>query len=147
MTYYEWVEYFNMLETAPMDEKLLDSLTNKKLYGNDYVIQCITAHVINTVKARLNNSYYTCLDNIYINRNDITALEIDLINFKKEKAFSKKIVNLSMFVPELKDEFINSINDIYNDMCNILRNNIEYIDPNGEFTSVFDKTISRNMEE
>ena len=147
MTYYEWVEYFNMLETAPMDEKLLDVLINKKIYDNEYVIQCITAHIIDAVRTRLNNSYYRCLDKLYINGNDITELEINLINFKKEKAFSTKIVNLSMFVPELKDEFINSINDIYNDMCNILRNNIEYIDQNGEFVSVFDKTMSRNMEE
>lgn len=147
MTYFEWVEYFHMLQTSPMDYSLLEKAENKKLLGGEYVLSKLVNHVINTIKVRLTKSYSTCLNRIYKSNNDINTISLDLINFKKEKKFIEKIVNLSIFDEELKNIFINSINNLFNDMSNILKGSVTYVDNDGELTSVFEKIMLSSVEE
>ena len=147
MTYFEWVEYFHMLQTSPMDYSLLERAENKKLLGGEYVLSKLVNHVINTIKVRITKIYSTFLNRIYKNNNDINTISLDLINFKKEKKFIEKIVNLSIFDEELKNIFINSINNLFNDMSNILKGSVTYVDNDGELTSVFEKIMLSSVEE
>lgn len=147
MTYYEWVEYFYMLQTSPMDYSLLEKIETKSLSGGEYVLSKLVNHVINTIKTRLTKSYSICLNTIYTNSRDINTISLDLINFKKEKTFIQKIVTLPIFDEELKNVFTNSINSLFNDMSSILKGSIKYVDNNGELTSVFEKIMLSNMEE
>ena len=135
-----------MLKTSPMDENLIKDLETKKLDGNDYVLSRFIDHVIKTVNARLNNCFYTCVDRILKSNNDINMISMDLINLKKEKNFVLKIVSLPIFEGELSNTFISVINSNFNEIYDILRKNIEYIDIDGECISTFEKIMSSNME-
>lgn len=147
MTYFEWVEYFYMLQTSPMDYSLLEQIENKNLFGGEYVLNKLVIHVVNTIKTRLTQSYRNCLNIIYTKNIDINTISLEIINFKKEKKFTEKMVNLSIFEEELKNVFTNSINNIFNNMRKNLKESIEIVDNNGELTSIFEKIISSNMEE
>ena len=147
MSYYDWVKTFEMLKTSPMDEKIIDNLQNKKLGGNDYVFNRFVDHVIKTINARLNTSYYRCIDQILSSNSDIDSISIDLINLKKEKKFVLKIVNLPIFHEEVRDTFVRVINQNFDEIYTVLRKYIEYRDIDGEYISVFEKIMSSNMED
>ena len=84
---------------------------------------------------------------MYTSDMDINMLSLNLINFKKEKVYLNKIVDLPVIGEEIKETFVNTIDNVFNDMCNILRRNIEYIDVNGECSSVFNKIMIGSVEE
>lgn len=147
MTYFEWVEYFQKLKESPMDDSLLENVVGKKLDGGEYVLNRYIDHVIQVVNTRLNNSFNYCLDKMYTSDMDINMLSLNLINFKKEKVYLNKIVDLPVIGEEIKETFVNTIDNVFNDMCNILRRNIEYIDVNGECSSVFNKIMIGSVEE
>lgn len=147
MSYYDWVKTFEMLKTSPMDDNIIKNLENKNLDGNAYVLEKFINHVINTINTRLNNSYFSCIDRILSSNIDIDTLSLDLINIKKEKKFVIKIVNLPIFAGELSDTFKNVINQRFEEIYNIIRKNIEYIDNDGSYSSTFNKIMSTSMEE
>ena len=147
MSYYEWVEAFSNLKTAPMDYDYLKKLETKKLYGSDYVLQRLVDHVIDTVNVRLNNSYEKCLRKVLIANVDINILSLELVNFKKEKFFVKAIVSLPIMNPRIRDTFLSTIDKKIDSMCNDLRKSLEYIDYDGEYISTFDKIMISDTEE
>lgn len=147
MSYFQWVEYFENLKTAPMDDELLKKIESKTLDGGEYVVSRFTHHIIDTVNTRINNSYNACVDRMYISNIDVNTLSMDLINLKKEKRFAKKIVNLPVFVDSLRQTFLNTIDNTFNDISLALRKNIEYIDVDGEYINTFEKIMLSSMEE
>lgn len=147
MSYYDWVKMFEILKTSPMDDSIIKKLEDKNLDGNDYVLEKLINHVINTINTRLNNRYFLWVDRILSSNIDIDTLSLDLINLKKEKKFVIKIVSLPIFIGELSDAFKNVINERFEDIYNIIRKNIEYIDKDGSYIDTFNKIMLTSMED
>ena len=147
MSYYDWVKTFEILKTSPMDENLIKNLEDKTLDGNDYVLDRFINHAITTINTRLNNSCFNCIDRIISSHIDINTLSIDLINIKKEKQYVLKIVNLPVFSKEVSDVFRKAIDETFNDIYNIVKRNVEYIDIDGKYISTFEKIMLSDMEE
>lgn len=146
MSYYDWVKNFNVLKTSPMDENLIKKLEDKTMYKNDYIINKFFGHVLDTINIRLNNICYRCIDQMLLNKTDVDILSLDFINLKKEKNYVLKIANLPIFEQELKDILIDTINNRYTDICEVIRKNIVYIDYDGSYIATFEKIISSDME-
>ena len=146
MSYYEWVKNFNILKTSPMDENIIKSLENKTMYKNDYIVNKFFVHVLDTINIRLNNICYRCIDQILLNKTDVDTLSLDFINLKKEKKYVLKIANLPILEKEIQDILIETINNRYTDICEVIRRNIGYIDYDGSYITTFEKIISSDME-
>lgn len=146
MSYYDWVKNFNVLKTSPMDENIIKKLEDKIMYKNDYIINKFFGHVLDTINIRLNNICYRCIDQMLLNKTDVDTLSLDFINLKKEKNYVLKIANLPIFEQELKDILIDTINNRYTDICEVIRKNIVYIDYDGSYITAFEKIISSDME-
>ena len=146
MSYYEWVSNLKMLQTSPMDDNIIKNLENKKNYQNDYIRVKLFKHVLNTVNTRLNNAGYDRLERIFSSAYNIDTLSLDFINLKKEHKFVLKISQLSAFDQETQMVLIDSIERRYNDICDMLRKNIKYVDTDGSCIVTFEKIMSSNME-
>ena len=147
MIYFDWVNTFEKLKSSPIDYDLLKELEDKKLDGDDYVLQHLITHIIDTVNTRLNTCFEKFLERIVIGNIDVNILSLELIQLKKEIIFNKKIVNLSIIPNDSRERFITTLDNAVNNIYDILRKNLKYVDDDGEFLSVFDQIMVSDVEE
>jgi len=132
MTYYEWVTNLERLKSGPRDEALLESLYNNniELVGN--VLYRFILHVNDVVRTRLKNA----LDGILLKMDticrDLNALSLEVINIKKEIAFSKKIINLPVLPEENKNKFRETLQKFANEINEALEKSVTGLDTTGE---------------
>lgn len=146
MTYYEWVDTLKKIKVSPMDYNILDGLKDKVLSGEQYVYNRFISHVINTVVDRLDLAYKNLLNVITVDI-DLDNLSLEIINYKKELKFIDKILDLPVIKKEDKVVMKTNIDKTISDIYDILRNNIEFIDIDGHYISVFEKIMNSDMEE
>ena len=147
MIYFDWVNTFEKLKSSPIDYDLLKELEDKKLDGDDYVLQHLISHIIDTVNTRLNTCFEKFLERIVIGNIDVNILSLELIQLKKEIKFNKKIVNLSIIPNDSRKQFMSTLDNAVNNIYDILRKNLKYVDDDGEFLSVFDQIMVSDVEE
>lgn len=132
MTYYEWINNLEKLKTGPRDEVLLDTLYNSKidLVGN--ILYRFIRHINDVVRTRLKTSLDGILLKMNTIYNDTNALSLEVINIKKELAFSKKIINLPVIPDENKNKFRETLQKFANEINEALESSVTGIDTTGE---------------
>ena len=83
MTYYEWINSFEILKSGPRDEVLLEKLYNSSIELDGNMLYRFIKHVNNLVRTRLKNALEGTLHKISSD-NDVNSLSLEIINIKKE---------------------------------------------------------------
>ena len=146
MSYYDWVKNIELLKNSPMDEAQIQKLANQKIEKNDYVIARLMIHIYDTIEERMNHAGYLCLKSL-LSKNDINEIELDFINFKKEKNYVLKLMNLEILSNSKKENIRKIINIKFKEVYNFLKQQIKNIDTTGMYISTLEKIIPSDMEE
>lgn len=146
MSYYEWVQAIETLKDSPMDETQIKELENKKIEKNDYVLARLMMHIYITIEERLNHAGYLCLKSL-LSKTDINEIELDFINFKKEKKYILKLMNLQILSNTQKENIKKRVNIKFKEIYDFLKQKINNIDAHGMYINTFEKIMSSNTEE
>lgn len=146
MSYYDWVKNIELLKDSPMDEAQIQKLANQKIEKNDYVVARLMIHIYDTIEERMNHAGYLCLKSL-LSKNDINEIELDFINFKKEKNYVLKLMNLEILSNSQKENIRKIINIKFKEVYNFLKQQIKNIDTTGMYSSTLEKIIPSDMEE
>ena len=131
MTYYEWITNLEKLKTGPRDEALLIILYNSKidLVGN--ILYRFIKHINDVVRTRLKDTLDGILLKMNTIYNDTNAISLEVINIKKELAFSKKIINLPVIPEENKKKFRETLQNFANEINEALEMSVTGLDTTG----------------
>lgn len=135
MTYYEWINSFDILKSGPRDEVLLEKLYNSSIELDGNMLYRFIKHVNNLVRTRLKNALESTLHKIS-STNDVNLLSLEIINIKKELAFSKKIINLPIIPDENKKKFSETLQKFANEINEAIENSVQGIDTTGEIMTL-----------
>lgn len=135
MTYYEWINSFDILKSGPRDEILLEKLYNSSIELDGNMLYRFIKHVNNLVRTRLKNALEGTLHKIS-STNDVNLLSLEIINIKKELAFSKKIINLPIIPDENKKKFSETLQKFANEINEAIENSVQGIDTTGEIMTL-----------
>ena len=118
MTYYEWVNYFESLKDAPINDNAISIIENSNIdYKGNIKIRYLN-HIVDLINYRLNNS----LDNFLMkckrlaqNKN---TLSIELNDLKKEIVYARKLASIKYFDETVKNQLLENIK-IFGDEMNV----------------------------
>ena len=122
MTYYEWVNYFESLKDAPINDNAISIIENSNIdYKGNIKIRYLN-HIVDLINYRLNNS----LDNFLMkckrlaqNKN---TLSIELNDLKKEIVYARKLASIKYFDETVKNQLLENIK-IFGDEMNVTTRN------------------------
>ena len=97
MTYYEWVNYFENLKDAPINDNAISIIENSNIdYKGNIKIRYLN-HIVDLINYRLNNS----LDNFLMKckrlAQDKNTLSLELNDLKKEIVYARKLASIKYF--------------------------------------------------
>lgn len=134
MTYYEWINYFDILKTGPRNEEILDKLYKSHIELQGNILYRFINQANGLVRTRLKNSLDSILfklSNIY---NDSNALSLEIINIKKELAFAKKITMLPVIPIENQKKFGETLLKFANEINDSILAYVSGVDTTGEIS-------------
>lgn len=135
MTYYEWINNFDSLKQGPRNDLLLDNLYNSTIELDGNMLYRFIRHINNLIRTRLKNTLEGTLHKIS-STNDVNLLSLEIINIKKELAFSKKIINLPIIPDENKKKFSETLQKFANEINEAIENSVQGIDTTGEIMTL-----------
>ena len=122
MTYYEWVNYFENLKDAPINDNAISIIENSNInYKGNIKIRYLN-HIVEVINYRLNNS----LDNFLLKCQRLTQdknnLAIELNDLKKEIVFARKLASIKYFDENVKKQLLDNIKNFGDEMNSAIRN-------------------------
>lgn len=122
MTYYEWVNYFENLKDAPINDNAISIIENSNIdYKGNIKIRYLN-HIVDLINYRLNNS----LDNFLMKckrlAQDKNTLSIELNDLKKEIVYARKLASIKYFEETVKHQLLNNIKSFGDEMNTAIKN-------------------------
>ena len=122
MTYYEWVNYFENLKDAPINDNAISIIENSNIdYKGNIKIRYLN-HIVDLINYRLNNS----LDNFLMKCKRLTqdknTLSIELNELKKEIIYARKLASIKYFEETVKQQLLENIKNFGSEMNSAIKN-------------------------
>lgn len=146
MTYYEWINDFDLLKHGPRNDSLLNTLYENTIELNGNMLYRFIKHINDLIRTRLKNALEDTLYKIS-NTSDINILSIEIINIKKELAFAKRIINIPVIPSENKKKFSETLQKFANEINDTLETSIENIDTTGEIITLIKNSKINVLED
>lgn len=131
MTYYEWINNFDILKNGPRNEELLDKLYKNTIELEGNILYRFIIHINDLIRTRLKKSLDSILFKIKTIYHDSNALSLEIINIKKELAFAKKIINLPVIPEENKIKFKETLQKFADEINDTISSSVNGIDTTG----------------
>lgn len=147
MTYFEWIANLEKLKTGPRDENMLTHLYNSKIELEGNILYRFITHINSVVRTRLKNSLDGILVKMETIYNDTNALSLEVINIKKELAFTKRLINLPVIPEENKLKFRETLQKFANEINEVLENSVTGLDSTGAAIMMIKNSKINNLED
>ena len=136
ITYYEMINYLEMLKTSPKDDNKLIFLKEHNIDMPGNVMYRYIDNVTNLIKTRLNNAIDSFIEKIKGIKNDENLFSLEVLDLKKEIIYDLKIVNSINIPIDNKNKLRETIKNFANETEEILENNTKNIDNTGKLLSI-----------
>lgn len=147
MTYYEWINSFEILKNGPRDEELLDKLYKSTIELEGNILYRFIIHINDLIRTRLKKSLDSILFKIKTIYHDSNALSLEIINIKKELVFAKKIINLPVIPEENKNKFSETLQRFADEINDTISSSINGIDTTGEIITMIKNSKINILED
>lgn len=139
MTYEEWLNIIEQLNTTNTNQDLLNKLKQEPINNN--LSSMIVPKLVNLIKNRFDLSVNKIIKELEYIFEDINYLDLSLLNFKKEIKYLLELINLQHIPKDIKNTSIERLKQDTTKVYDILINEADKYD----YTGVASMTIKNNM--